>query len=374
MDFNSVIGQVFLKDYFQKIIDSERVPHTQLFVGDEGTGALPMALAFANKLLCGKRSNCQNKVNKFIHPDLHFVFPTVTTNSIKKPDSDAFLPQWREFLTQKPYAGLYDWLQFLDVANKQGQIRVSDAEHILKKVAVKPFEAEHKVFIIWMVEKMNNETANKLLKVLEEPPEDTKFILIAERVDNILSTIISRCQVHQFNLIPVNEIKNELIERFALKPDQAVKIAHQSNGNWHKALQLVQNYNSDDDFQKLFIEWVRVAFLAKKDKNSIRKLIEWSEKIAGTGRETQKQFLEFALETFRQALMINYKNPDLAYYDFSHNRFDLNKLAPFIHSNNIQNIYETITETLYHIERNANSKIIFLELSINLTKFIHKKE
>ncbi len=374
MNFDSVIGQAFLKDYLKKIIASGRVPHTQLFVGEEGTGTLPMAWAFANELLCGDRLICQNKVKKLIHPDLHFVFPTVTTPGIKKPDSESFLPQWREFLTTNPYAGLYDWMQFLDVANKQGQIRVADAEHIIKKAAVKPFEADYKIFIIWMVEKMNMETANKLLKILEEPPEDTKFILIAEKTDNILPTILSRCQVHQFNLISIENIKNELINRFGLDSGQAVKVAHQSNGSWHKALQLAQNENTDDAFQKLFIEWVRVAFSSKKNKHAIRQLISWSEKMAGTGRETQKQFLEFALETFRQALMINYQTPSLVYYDFTQNGFELRKLAPFIHSNNIGDIYKTITDAIYHIERNANAKVVFLELSINLTKFIHKKE
>ena len=374
MNFDAIIGQDFLKTYFQKIISSDRIPHTQLFVGDEGTGTLPMALAFANMLLCEDNLNCQNKVSKLIHPDLLFVFPTASTGSTKNLNSDHFLSQWREFLAQKPYAGLYEWMQFLNVANKQGQIRVADAEQIIKKVAVKPYEAQHKVFIIWMVEKMNNETANKLLKILEEPPEDTKFILIAEKTDNILPTIISRCQVHHFNLIAVETIKTELIKRFGLKPEHALKIAHQANGNWHKALQLAESENSDNDFQKLFIEWVRVAFSAKKDKQAIRKLIMWSEKLATANRETQKQFLEFALETFRQALMINYQNPSLAYYDFSHNQFDLNKLAPYIHSNNIQNIYESVTDALYHLERNANAKLIFLNLSINLTKFIHKTE
>jgi len=374
MDFNKIIGQDFLKNYFYKIIKKDRIPHTQMFVGDEGTGTLPMALAVAQSLLCGEHENCKHKVQKLIHPDLHFVFPTVTTDNIKKPDSEVFLTYWREFLIQNPYAGLYNWMQYLDVANKQGQIRVTDAENIVKKVAVKPYEAKYKVVIIWMIEKMNNETANKLLKILEEPPEDTKFILIAENTEPILPTIISRCQVHHFNPIPIEDIKRELIKQFNLTEEKAIKIAHQSHGNWNKALQLAQEYDSDDKFQRLFIEWVRVAFSAKNDKTAIRKLINWSEKIAGTGRETQKQFLEFALETFRQAMLINYQSEALAYYDFSKNNFDLKKLAPFIHNNNINDIYEYVSNSLYHIERNANPKLIFLDLSINLTKFIHKKE
>ena len=374
MDFNAIIGQDFLKNYFKKIIASERVPHTQLFVGKKGTGTLPMALAFANELLCKQQDNCAHKIDKLIHPDLHFVYPTVTTDSIKKPDSDSFLSEWRQFLWQNPYAGLYNWMQFLEVANKQGIIRVTDAENILKKVAVKPYEADYKVIIIWMIEKMNNETANKLLKILEEPPEDTKFILIAEKTDEILPTILSRCQMHHFNPIPIEILILNLSEKFQLSQEQATKIAHQANGSWLKAMQLARETNSDDIFQKWFIEWVRVAFSAKKDKSAIRKLIAWSEKIAGTGRESQKQFLDFAINTFRQALLINYQNKDLAYFDFSVNNFDLNKLAPFVHNNNIQPIYKSLTNALYHIERNANPKIIFLDLSINLTKFLHISE
>jgi len=374
MDFKDIIGQDFLKKYFQKIIENDKIPHTQLFVGKEGSGTLSMALAFAQKLLCSDNLNCINKVRKLIHPDLHFVFPTVTTERIKKPDSDSFLNEWRSFVTTQSYGSLYDWMKHLEVANKQGIIRVADAENVIKKVAVKPYEADYKVFIIWQVEKMNNETANKLLKILEEPPEDTKFILISESTEEILPTILSRCQVHHFNPIPVAQIKQKLIEKFDLNQEDALKIAHQANGNWNKALQLAQSENSDNDFQKLFIDWVRIAFSAKNNKQSIRKLINWAEQMSGLGRETQKQFLEFAMESFRQALLINYQNPDLSYYDFSVNNFDLNKFAPFVHSANIEDIYQKITESIYHIERNANPKIIFLDLSINLTKLIHKTE
>ncbi len=374
MNFDNIIGQDFLKAHFKRIIAQNRVPHTQLFVGEEGTGTLPLALAFAEELLCGGNENCQQKVRKLIHPDLHFVYPTVTTDRIKKPESDAFLPQWRDFLKEKPYGSLYDWLSFLDVANKQGLIRVSDAEQLLKKIAVKPYEAAYKVIIIWQAEKMNNETANKLLKILEEPPEDTKFILTAQKSDDILPTILSRCQIHHIKPIPIDDIKQELINKYNFTTEKALKIAHQANGSWQRALDLAGNGETDDEFQKLFIEWVRVAFSAKKDKQAIRKLISWSEKLATMGREMQKKFLEFALESFRQALMINYQSAELAYYDFSKNKFDINKLAPFIHSGNIEAIYQSVTDAQYHIERNANPKLIFLNLSIGLTKLIHQKE
>jgi DNA polymerase-3 subunit delta' len=374
MNFNQIIGQDFLKDYFKKAIAQNRIAHTQLFVGDEGTGSLAMAWAFAGELLCNNDPNCMRTVQHLSHPDLHFVFPTATTDRIKKPDSSQFMTEWRSFLTQNPYAGLFDWMKHLEVANKQGLIRVVDAENLIKKVAVKPYTAKYKVFIIWMIEKMNNETANKLLKILEEPPEDTKFILIAEKTDMILPTILSRCQVHHFNPISVAQTTAELTKNHHISEEKALKIAHQSNGNWHKALQLAAEDNNDEDFQKAFITWVRVAFSAKSNKQAIQKLIKWSEEMAATGRESQKQFLQFALETFRQALLINYQNKQLAYYDFSKLGFDIQKLAPFIHSSNIEAIYKTIADATYHIERNANPKLIFLDLSIGLTKLIHQKE
>lgn len=374
MNFNQIIGQDFLKDYFKKAINNNRIAHTQLFVGDEGTGTLPMAWAFATELLCNGDENCQRTMGKLIHPDLHFVFPSAVTDRVKKPDSEQLLNEWRAFLLKNPYAGLFDWMKHLEVANKQGIIRVVDAENVIKKVAVKPYNAPYKVFIIWMIEKMNNETANKLLKILEEPPEDTKFILIAEKTDMVLPTILSRCQVHHFNPISVAQISQKLISDYQLSEEKALKIAHQSNGNWHRALQLQTEDSNDEVFQKAFITWVRVAFSAKSNKQAIQKLIKWSEEMASTGREAQKQFLQFALETFRQSLHINYQNKNLAYYDFSKLGFELQKLAPFIHSSNIEAIYKTITDATYHIERNANPKLIFLDLSITLTKLIHQKE
>ena len=374
MNFNEIIGQDFLKEYFQKIIDYERVPHTQLFVGKEGVGTLPMAWAFAKYLLCNKNDNCNYKIKKLIHPDLHFIYPTATTSKVKKPDSKSFIQKWRNFMLENPYGSLFDWMKYLEVENKQGFIRVIDAEDIIKKVSIKPYEADYKVFIIWQVEKMNTETVNKLLKILEEPPKDTKFILTAETTDNILPTILSRCQIHHFHPISIIKIKNELIKRFQLDADQAVKIAHQANGNWLRALRLAEHNVSDNDFQLYFIRWVRIAFSAKNNKKSINELIKWSEEIAALGRETQKQFLEFALESFRQAMLLNYQTKDLVYFDFSKNNFHLNNFAPYIHSANIEKIYEEVNKTIYYVERNANAKLLFLELSIKLTKLIHLKE
>ena len=302
------------------------------------------------------------------------MFPTVTKDGISKPSSEDFMTEWRAFLLKNPYAGLYDWMKHLEVANKQGMIRVKDANNIIKKSSLKPYEANYKIIIVWMIETMNLETANGLLKILEEPPEDTKFILIAQKTDLVLPTILSRCQMHQFMPISFDHIKTSLMRLNNLDETTATKIAHQANGSWAKALEISNQNNSDADFQKYFISWVRIAFSAKSNKKSIQQLIKWSEEMATKGREAQKQFLLFALETFRQAMLINYQNKSLSYFDFSSLGFELSKLAPFIHSRNIEEIYALITDSAYFIERNANPKLIFLDLSINLTKLLHKKE
>ncbi len=373
MDFDSIPGQEFLKDYFQKIIEKKNIPQTQLFAGKTGYGTLAAAWAFANKLLCNKKNNCRSKVTKIIHPDLHFIFPTISRKNLSKPDSDAFMMQWREFLMENPYGNYHDWLKYLNAENQQAIIRVKDAENIIHKTLVKPYEADYKVFIIWMAEKMNNETYNKLLKILEEPPADTKFILIAENTALILPTVLSRCQVHQFKPIAFQTIEEELIKK-GLTSNEAKKIAYQSNGDWNEVLKLIVNKQDDKKYKEAFIEWVRTAFQAKKSKKSVAHLIEWSEKMATLGREEQKYFLNFVSEVFRQALLINYNNPELNFLDFSQQNFDLKKLAPYIHSNNIEEIISNLEKASKNIERNANSKLIFINLSLLLTKLIHKKE
>ncbi len=373
MQFDDIVGQDFLKKYFKKTIQKNRIPGAQLFVGESGYGTLPMAWAYASELLCKKNPNCTGKVSRILHPDLFFIFPSITGTSAANTESSQYLPQFREFLQENPYGTYYEWLQHLNAENKQGLIRVKDAESIIKKTFVKAFEGDYKVFIIWMAEKMNTETNNKLLKILEEPPADTKFILIAENTENILPTVLSRCQIHHFNPIPSSVIQEKLIEK-GIEEKKALKIAKQANGNWSRAMELTKESLFEDAFQRDFVEWIRTAFMAKKNKTSIQKLIAWSEKMAVKGREEQKFFLQYVMEIFRQALMINYGNPQLQYIDMSHIPFDLNKLAPFIHGSNIEEIHQLIEKASYSIERNANSKLVFMNLSLSLTKLIHKKE
>ena len=341
-----------------------------------------MAIAYAQYLLCinteGENTNgnatCNLKFNNFSHPDLHFAFPVTTNGKVKKhPVSSHFLEEWRDLLTKQPYGNLFDWYKQLGVDNKQGQIGVDEAQDIIKALALKAYEGGYKVMLIWMADKMNTAAANKLLKLIEEPPNKTVFLLIAEDEEQIINTIKSRCQLLHFPPLAEIDIKNALIKNYGLNEAIATKIAHQANGNYNKACDLVYNDSEDIQFETWFIFWIRAAFKAKGNKAAIHDLIKWSEDIAKTGRETQKQFLDFCLQFFRQALLLNYNAEALVYIDIKTKKFELSKFAPFVHNNNILDISNELQDAIYHIERNGNSKIILTDLSIKLTRLLHKK-
>ena len=382
MLFSEILGQEHIKNHLTQSASSGRIPHAQLFVGPEGSGTLPMAIAYAQYILCnnqngentGENAACNLKFDKIAHPDLHFAYPTVTTTEVKKsPKSIDFITDWREFILQQPYGGLFDWYAVLGVENKQGEIRVDDAQEILKSLSLKSYEGGHKIMIVWMADKLNISASNKLLKLLEEPPEKTIFILISENEEDIIQTIRSRCQILHFNGLSQAVIAEALVSRENIDPNQAQKIAHQAQGNFNKALHLVHDDSEEFPFEEWFVTWVRAAFRAKKDASAIQDLILWSEKIAALGRESQKKFLEFCIEIFRQALMMNYEATELVYFEPKVPKFKLENFAPYVNGNNIQDIYNEISEAMYHVERNGNAKIILTDLSIKLTRLIHKK-
>ena len=381
MLFKDILGQIHIKNHLTKSAEAGRIPHAQLFVGPEGSGTLPMAIAYAQYLLCGnvggenagENTACNLKFEHFSHPDLHFVFPVATTDGIKShPVSDHFMVEWRQFLSESPYGSLFDWLRNLGIQNKQGLISVDEATDINKKLALKAYEGGYKVMIIWMADKMNGPSANKLLKLLEEPPAKTVFILITENIGDLLQTIVSRCQVIDFIGLSESVIAEALVSRENCDPIQAKKIAHQSEGNYNKALHIFRKENDEFPFDEWFVEWVRSAFRAKGNAAAINDLIAWSEKIAATGRETQKQFLHYCIHFFRQALMLNYQANELVFLETNVPKFELEKFAPFVNGANITDIYKELEEAIYHIERNGNSKIILTDLSIKLTRLIHK--
>ncbi|MCZ8196569.1 MAG: DNA polymerase III subunit delta' [Flavobacterium sp.] len=382
MQFSEILGHEYNKNHLLKSATQGRIPHAQLFIGPEGCGTLPIAIAYSQYILCqnsgdensGGNEACNLKFDHFSHPDLHFIYPTVTTDDVKsKPKSIDFITDFRQFLKENPYGSLFDWYQLLGVKNKQGEIRVDDAQEILKSLALKSYEGGYKIMIIWMADKMNIAASNKLLKLLEEPTDKTVFILISENEEDIIQTIRSRCQVVHFNALPEKVIEEGLILKHNIDPKMATKIAHQAQGNFNKALQLLSDDGEDSYFEKWFVDWVRAAFRAKGNAAAIQDLINWSDQIAGLGRETQKKFLDFCINMFRQALLLNYETPKLVYLEPKVDKFKLENFAPFVNGKNIQDIFKELSDAMYHIERNGNAKIILTDLSIKLTRLIHKK-
>ena len=382
MLFSEILGQEHIKSHLTKSANSGRIPHAQLFIGPEGSGTLAMAIAYAQYILCGNtngeneggNTTCNLKFQNFSHPDLHFVFPVAANSEVKShPVSANFLKYWREFITESPYGNLFDWYRKIDIQNKQGQIGVDEAHEIVKSLSLKAYEGGHKVMIIWMADKMNVATANKLLKLLEEPPNKTIFILIAESDDDILQTILSRCQVLYFGGLSEQAIADALVTQKNLDSNEALKIAHQAQGNYNKALHILNKDGDGYPFEEWFVQWVRAAFRAKGNASAIQDLISWGEQIAAIGREAQKQFLHFCIDMFRQALLLNYQAKDLVFMEPSVDKFKLENFAPFVNGTNINDIFKELSDALYHIERNGNAKIILTDLSIKLTRLIHKK-
>ena len=382
MLFSEILGHEHIKSHLTKSASQGRIPHAQLFVGPEGTGTLSMAIAYAQYLVCnnigseneGENAACNLKFGHLSHPDLHFVYPTVTTEDVKsKPKSIDFIQEWRQFVLETPYGGLFDWYKLLGVQNKQGEIRVDDAQEIVKSLSLKAHEGGYKVMIIWMADKMNIAASNKLLKLLEEPTDKTVFILISENEEDIIQTIRSRCQVLHFIGLPETVITQSLVSRENIDEKTAFKIAHQAQGNYNKALHLINEDNEELPFEEWFVLWVRAAFRAKGNAAAIQDLISWSEQIAGLGRERQKKFLNYCTDFFRQALLLNYQAESLVYFEPKVEKFKLENFAPFVNGNNITEIFKELSDASYHIERNGNAKIILTDLSIKLTRLIHKK-
>lgn len=383
MLFKDIVGQQNIKNHLIQTVANGRIPHAQLFIAPDGSGALPMAIAYAQYILCKNKqgendtgnADCNLKFEKLAHPDLHFAFPVAVNDKVKKhPVSNLFLKEWRDFIQKTPYGSLFNWYQQLGIENKQGQIGVDEAEEIVKKLILKPYEGGYKIMIIWMAEKMNIAASNKLLKLIEEPPKNTLLLLIAEKEEQIIKTILSRCQILHFKALSEVDIKTSLIVDHSIDEVQAAKIAHQSHGNLNKALHLLLQDDNEEIFEKWFVAWVRSAFKVKGNVSVIQELIAWSEEIAKTGREAQKRFLQYCSELFRQALLVNYQAGDLVFFESQIKGFDLNKFAPFVHSGNIEDINKAIDDAIYHIERNGNAKIILLDLSMQLTRYLHQKE
>jgi len=373
------IGQKQLLLRLDSLAKNSKIANTYMFVGQEGVGKISLALAFINSILrstLGENSEAArvatNKIDSLSHPDLHFSFPVNTNDKIKKdPVSNDFLEDWREMLFSSTYFSLHDWYKKLRIGNKQGLITIKEARKITKTMSLKSYEGGYKFLIIWMAEKMNPSASNTLLKLLEEPPEKTVFFLLCENERAVLETIRSRCQKIVVDPIASEDIVLALKTNFETKGSLAEDIAKKVNGNYRAACLLVEPQNIAQEAAEDFVRWVRLAFQVKTSKKAIGELVSFSEVMAKKNREDQKAFLKNSLSIFRKGLLFNYavERDGLGF----ENGFSLEKFAPFIHENNIVDIYDEVQSAYDNIERNGNSKIVFLDASIKLTRLLHVK-
>lgn len=378
MLFSDIIGHEDIKNKLIQSVKDNRVAHAQLFLGNEGTGKLALALAYAQYINCtnkGENDSCGicpscRKYNALAHPDLHFIFPSTTNKSVKKdPESELFMTEWREYLERcESYADLSSWYSTLDVENKQGIINVRDAAAITRKLSLKAYEAEYKVVIIWMAEKLNMEAANKLLKLLEEPPEKTLFILVSENHEDLLTTVRSRTMLVKIPKLTVDEIKNALVSKFSCTDEEAHKAAVLSDGNWIQASRYINDPEEEKPYFTYLQKWMRYCF-----KFNAPELIDFiANDIKSLGRERQKEFLSYSLNFFHNVLLWNNGLNNNVLMPDDEKKF-LNNFAPFINNNNIELICELLDESIRQIERNGNASMIFLDNSYLIYNYFKVK-
>ena len=378
MHFSEVLGQEAIKSRLKTAITSNHLAHAQLFVGAEGSGTLAMALALAREVLCSAEGLTEEqkragnlKMDHLNHPDLHFVFPVATSDMAKtKPISDHYAAPWRTFIQTQVYGNLFDWYQLIGTEKKQGNISVEEAKDLSQKLSLKSYEGGYKVMLIWGVEKMNTAAANKILKLLEEPPEKTLFMLIAEDEEQLLATIRSRCQITYFKKLQETDIVKGLLAEGAVAQN-AKQIAVMAEGNFNKALDLFRQDSEELRFGEWFVFWVRAAFKAKVNKSAINELLNWCGEVAKSGIEIQKNFLLYCLSLFREAVLMEYGLEQLQHTQIEVSNFDFKKFAPFVHEGNIEQISMALESAMYEIERNGNAKMVFTDLAISLTRLLH---
>lgn len=370
MNWDQIVGQDRLKDLLKESIGNKRISHAQLFVGPAGYGVLPLALAFAREIFLQENPNSSSKVDHLNHLDLHFSFPYYKDKNITL--SSSFLEDFRSMILENSYVDPEDWSKTLESENKQLVIYADEIDELNNKFSLKSYEGGSKVLIIWQADKMNIAAANKFLKFLEEPPKDTYIILLSESIDDILPTILSRTQLVEIPRIQDHEIENKLVSDYSISGERVDEIVFQAQGDWNAVQKLLSPENNKSEFEELFIAWVREAFQVKKKPQFLKNIVLWGRNIAGWNREKQKNFLLYCSEMFRLAMLQNYGNNNLVYKKIDSGGFKWDSFSKFIHGANIESILEEISEADYHLERNANAKIIWTDLGIKLSRYLHK--
>jgi DNA polymerase-3 subunit delta' len=393
MLFSDVIGQQDVKRHLAEMIGHNRLSHALLFTGKEGSGALPLAIAFAQYVMCEKVNgklapqgpslfgegqpqaidapseacgvcNSCKKAGDLVHPDIHFSYPVIPKKPGDKPVSTDFAAEWREFIAGLPYGNVYDWLQFIGAENRQGNITAQECNDIIHKLSLKSFESEYKILVLWMPEYLGTE-GNKLLKLIEEPPANTLFILVAENETMVLPTIVSRTQLVRIPPIAANDIEQVLVAKGKMTKEQARQIASVSGGNYRESLQVIQH--AGEDWQSLIRDWLNAIM-----KSGPVAQVKWIEEMSKHGREKQKQFLRYFNHLLGQAIKIQVMpRTDLPIPDNEKDfALRLNKMAGIEQQ---QAIIEELDKAAYYIERNANAKLLFHALTIKLYHIIADK-
>jgi DNA polymerase-3 subunit delta' len=362
MQFSKVVGQQHIKESFIQAVTDGRISHAQLFLGPEGNGSLPLAIAYVQYLFCKNRTTtdscgtcpqCQ-RISKLSHPDVHFVFPLALSKDVEK-SNDVF-PRWKEAFLKNNYMSLTDWMNTLDAENKQPVIGVGESKDILHQLSLTSHEGSYKVMIVWMAEKLNLVAANKILKILEEPPDKTIFILITESTQ-LPVTILSRTQITKIPRLAEEDIIGALVENNKTPKEQAIGIAKSAEGNYRYA-QVLLTENEDAQFlSEKFQEWMRICLTLNGDK-----LSEWINEVATIGREKQKQLLAYSIQTIRQSILLGSFaiNVKASEEDF------LRKFSPYVPFESGATIAEELNKAYHAVERNAHPKILFMSLSLKI--------
>lgn len=362
MTFEDVIGQEEVKQRLLKEVESGKLPHALLLAGPEGNGGFAIALAIADRLL-----NNSSMVAKLQHPDLYFSFPVFKKESGKPAPCDLFFKQWRGMVTQNPYFGYSEWMNAIGAENQQLTIYVDESDALLKKLSLKSSQGGFKISIIWLPEKMNQECANKLLKLLEEPPSMTKFILVSEHPELLLDTVRSRCQTIMVPKLHQEDIEATLVQRYSVDPSMAKGIARTSYGNMCVAIRQIMDDSEQSEFLELFKRLMRLSYARK-----VKEMKQWSDEVAGMGRERQKRFLGYCQRLVRENFISNFHNPDLNYMSADEAEFAV-KFAPFINENNVIGIMEQLQRCYRDISQNGNPKFIFFVFSLAMIMLIKNR-
>lgn len=373
MDFNEVIGQQAAKERLMRMVEENRVPHALLFTGSEGTGKMALAMAFAAGLLTRSTvspGNAQAMIARWEHPDLHFVYPTVKLPGMSadhQPVSNEFAEEWHRLIAESSYFTMTQWMKAMGATTQQAVITGAESDELSRVLSLKSSQGGYKVCIIWLPERMNLTSANKLLKLLEEPPQETVFLMVSEEPERLLDTIISRTQRIELKPIETEEMAQQLVSRRGLESDTARTVARVAHGSWLRALQTLEAGNENREFLSMFQMLMRHCYM-----RNVKELKRWSEAVAAYGREKERRLLAYFRQQIRENFMYNFRNPELVYMTQEEEAFARN-FARFINEANVAGIDELFAHAHRDIGQNANAKIVLYDMALKLIVLLLRK-